>query len=101
MRTAVGFIVAAWLGATNLAYAANSVELADAPNCLAKPNQVIQVGSPVFGIIAEIAVDRGDAVAKGQLVARLESTVEEAQLALDRERAANRTAIDSAKVDLA
>ena len=81
--------------------AAEQAVLADEANCLAKPNQVLQIGSPVFGIIAAIAVDRGHAVTRGQVLASLESTVEEAQLALDQQRATNTTAIDAAKVDLA
>ena len=46
-------------------------------------------------------VDRGSVVREGQLVARLESSVEQAQLAIDRQRAANTTAIEAAKADLA
>jgi multidrug efflux pump subunit AcrA (membrane-fusion protein) len=64
---------------------------ADVTTCLAKPRQVIQVGGPVFGILAEVFVDRADTVKKGQLVAKLDTTVEESQLALDLHRAQNTT----------
>ncbi len=74
--------------------------LADVTNCLVKPRQVIQLGSPVFGIIGEMLVDRGSVVTQGEVVARLESSVEQAQVAVDRQRATNTTAIESAKVDL-
>jgi RND family efflux transporter MFP subunit len=72
----------------------------DAMTCLAKPKQIVQLGSPVFGLLAELFVDRADPVKKGQLVAKLDTTVEEAQVALDRHRAANTTQIEAAQTDL-
>jgi RND family efflux transporter MFP subunit len=74
---------------------------ADVTTCLAKPKQVIQLGGPVFGILAEVFVDRTDVVKRGQLVAKLDTTVEEAQVALDRFRAKNTTQIEAAQTDLA
>ena len=75
--------------------------VADTRSCLLKPRKVVQVGSPVFGVLSNILVDRATLVTKGQLVAKLDTSVEEAQLALDRFRAANTTATDAAKTDLA
>ena len=75
--------------------------VADSRSCLLKPRQVVQIGSPVFGVLSDVLVDRASMVAKGQLVAKLDTSVEEAQLALDRFRAANATAIDAARTDLA
>jgi len=46
-------------------------------------------------------VDRGEFVRRGQLVARVDSTVEEAQAALDRFRAENTAAIEAARTNLA
>ena len=73
----------------------------DVTTCLLKPRQVIQLGSAVFGVIDAIHVDRGDAVTQGQLLAQLNTTVEQAQLALDRFRATNTTPIEAARTDMA
>jgi RND family efflux transporter MFP subunit len=75
--------------------------LADSRSCLLKPRKVIQLGSPVFGVLSNVLVDRATMVTKGQLVAKLDTSVEEAQLDLDRFRAANTTAIEAAQTDLA
>jgi RND family efflux transporter MFP subunit len=72
----------------------------DEATCLIKPRQVVQVGSALQGILAEEMVDRGDVVKRGQLIARLESSVDEATLALDRMKAANDTAIRAEQADL-
>lgn len=72
----------------------------DATSCILRPKQVIELGTPVAGLLAEVLVDRGDAVKAGQMVARLDSSVEEAQLALDRYRAKNTTEVDAAHLDL-
>ena len=74
--------------------------LIDGQNCLVKPKQVVQLGSPVFGVLSKVFVDRADNVAAGQVVAKLDTSVEEAQLALDRFRAANTTQIEAARADL-
>lgn len=73
----------------------------DVLSCLVKPKQVVQIGSPVFGMLAKVFVDRSTKVTENQIVAKLDTTVEETQLALDRFRASNTTAIDAAKTDLA
>lgn len=52
--------------------------------CLTEPHLVANVGSPVEGVIAQIYVDRGADVRAGQPVARLNSSVEAATLALKR-----------------
>lgn len=72
----------------------------DATTCLLKPKQVIDVGSPVFGLLAKVLVDRADKVKHGQVVASLNTTVEEAQLALDRHRAENTAQLESAQTNL-
>lgn len=67
--------------------------------CIIKPHITVQLGSAINGLISEIVVDRGDAVKKGQIVARLESSVEQATLALDRTHAANDSAIKVEEAD--
>jgi RND family efflux transporter MFP subunit len=75
--------------------------VADVTTCLLKPRRVIQLGSPVFGLLAELFVDRTDVVKEGQVVAKLDSRVEEAQVALDKHRASITTQIEAAQTDLA
>jgi RND family efflux transporter MFP subunit len=56
--------------------------LADEMECLVEPHRVASLGSPVEGTLSEILVDRGAFVTKGQVVARLNSTVEAATVNL-------------------
>lgn len=44
--------------------------------CLIEPWQVIEIRSPVEGLIEKIAVQRGDPIRKGQLLVELQSAVE-------------------------
>ena len=97
-RTLLALIAACLAGSAAAQPKAISV---DATTCLLKPRQVIQLGSSVFGVINSITVDRGDAVQKDQVLAKLNTTVEEAQLALDRFRAANTTPIEAARTEMA
>ena len=57
-----------------------------AHECLAEPAMVANVGSPIDGVLEVVAVDRGDTVRKGQVVARLQSGVEAAAVELSRAR---------------
>lgn len=50
--------------------------------CVVEPHLVSQVGSPVDGVIEKVLVDRGDLVSAGQVVAKLRSGVEEAEMAV-------------------
>jgi len=45
-------------------------------DCLIEPNMMIELSSPVSGVLDSISVDRSDAVKKGQIVARLKSDIE-------------------------
>jgi RND family efflux transporter MFP subunit len=56
--------------------------IGDEMECLVEPHLVANLGSPVEGTIAEILVDRGALVTKGQVVARLNSNVEAATVNL-------------------
>lgn len=82
------------------ALAQGSDIVADTSKCLLKPRQLVQLGSPVFGVLAQVFVDRAQAVTQGQLLAKLDTTVEEAQLELDRYRSTLRMPIESANVDM-
>ena len=70
-----------------------------AATCILKPRVTVQLGSAVTGLLSETHVERGDSVRKGQVVARLESSIEQATLALDRTKAANDTAIKAEMAD--
>ena len=73
----------------------------DGVTCLLKPHEVVQLGSPVAGLLVAETVDRGDVVHAGQVVASLESSVEAATVALDRVKAANDSALLAEQEELA
>jgi len=54
---------------------------------LLEPNRVIDVSSAVRGVLSAVDVDRGDLVEENQIVARLDSSVEEAAMELAQARA--------------
>ncbi|NHO67801.1 efflux RND transporter periplasmic adaptor subunit [Aestuariicella hydrocarbonica] len=49
-------------------------------DCLIDPAQVLDLGSPIIGVLDQVLVSRGDTVKKGQLVAQVESSIEESDL---------------------
>ena len=55
-------------------------------DCLLEPNEEVKLSSQIPGILAKILVERGDHVRRGQVVARLESGVERAAVALAQAR---------------
>lgn len=56
-------------------------------DCLIEPAQIVDISSPVIGLLDKVHVRRGDTVGKGQVVATLESRAETAATALARHRA--------------
>jgi len=56
-------------------------------DCIIEPHMVVEIGTSVEGVIENIAVDRGDVVKKGQVLATLESGVEQASVELARQSA--------------
>lgn len=68
--------------------------------CLIEADDLIELSTPVAGIISEVSVGRGDRVEAGQVVARLDSRAEEASLKLAEAQATDTTAIDAARVRL-
>jgi RND family efflux transporter MFP subunit len=80
-----------FLIASLLAMAVNHAAVAKGPPgplaCLIVPEKVADIGSPVIGVIESVAVDRGDVVKQGQVVARLMSDVENANERVVRSRA--------------
>lgn len=78
------------MGMTNLS-TLNAEVLPDDPlpsfDCLIEPGETVEVGSPAPGIIDKIFAERGDVVALGAPLAKLNSAVEEAAVELARSRA--------------
>ena len=70
-------------------------------DCLIEPNSIVDVTTREDGVIEEIAVRRGDVIRKGQVLARLESSVEEVAVNIARARAKMRSAVDSKKAGVA
>ena len=56
-------------------------------DCLLEPNRVIDVSSAVRGVLSAVDVDRGDLVERDQVVAKLDSSVEQAAMELAQARA--------------
>ena len=55
-------------------------------DCVIEPEQVVKLASQATGLITRLDVDRGDRVAKGQVLGTLSDDVERANLALARAR---------------
>lgn len=68
--------------------------------CLVEPWQISEVGSASPGILADIPVHRGDAVKKGDTVATLNSSVDEATLKLRQAEAAYLSRVTSRNEEL-
>ncbi|TMB61585.1 MAG: efflux RND transporter periplasmic adaptor subunit [Deltaproteobacteria bacterium] len=56
-------------------------------SCLVQPEMVVAVGSPVEGLLNSVKVDQGDFVKEGQVLATLESSLEQAEVALAKAKA--------------
>jgi len=67
-----------------LVFAAGAAQAqdSDVASCVVEPHLVTQVGASVDGVIERVTVDRGDFVSAGQVVAKLRSGVEEAEMAV-------------------
>lgn len=61
--------------------------------CLIEASDIVELSSPVEGIIAAVAVERGDHVEAGQTIAQLDALVETISLKLAEARANNTAAI--------
>ena len=66
-------------------------------DCLVEPSQVVEVRSPVDGMIASVAVQRGDTVRRGQALVQLQSEAERMAVELARQRVRMEGQIASAR----
>lgn len=63
-------------------------------DCVAEPAMTLSLGATTTGLLAEVLVERGARVTRGQVVARLDSRVQEANVAMAREQAAAREELE-------
>jgi RND family efflux transporter MFP subunit len=66
-------------------------------DCVIDPSEVVKLGSPITGVLAEVLVNRGDVVTRGQPVAVLESSIEASTVRLNRFKAESTAKIDEQK----
>jgi len=74
--------------AVNILMASRGVQAADIPSidCMIEPNIMVDISSPVDGVLATLLVDRSDEVKKGAIIATLKSEVEQVTVNMSRER---------------
>lgn len=70
-------------------------------DCLIEPDKVVALSMAVEGVLATVEVDRGDRVEAGQVLARLDSRVEEAAVAGVRVKAAQDSELRLHRAELA
>lgn len=68
--------------------------------CVITPYDEISIGTPVEGLIQTVPVDRGDWVTKGQVILTLESSFEEATVALAKAKAEAEAALKSSQLKM-
>ena len=88
-------VVSCFIGAT-LGYA-QSKPIDRKFDCVINPKSMVQLGTAVEGVVTEVLVQRGDVVKKGDVIARLDSTLEALQTELMGIRANNKIEFVSAK----
>jgi len=82
-QLARGILVAAAVGCSGGVASAQETDF----ECLIAPSQVVELSSPVAGVLESVDVERGDRVRKGQVIAQLQSGIERAAVELARARA--------------
>ena len=69
-------------------------------DCVMDPPVVLKIGGTVPGLLSEVLVGRGDQVRKGDLIARLDSTIERASRDVLEVRARNEARIEAQRARL-
>ena len=64
-------------------------------DCVLEPSLIVKLGSPVASILQDVLAERGDIVKRGQVVAHLESWVEQAAVDYNRARAESSAEIEA------
>jgi multidrug efflux pump subunit AcrA (membrane-fusion protein) len=70
---------------------------ADEFDCLIEPNVVVNVGSDIEGVLREVIVDRGEIVHEGQMLAKLDTSLQELAVQSAQVRADNESVIRTNK----
>jgi cobalt-zinc-cadmium efflux system membrane fusion protein len=76
------------------------IHAAEPLGCLIEPEATSAVGSPIVGVVSEVLVERGDRVEAGQIIARLESSVQAAAVASARSKARSAAEVGAAQANL-
>lgn len=83
------------------AVAAEEAYFPDVPlDCIVRPKDVIELTSEEEGVLTALLVDRGHIVTRGQIVARLDSRLQEGAVKLARIRAQNKAATSASRARL-
>ncbi|MDH3210398.1 MAG: biotin/lipoyl-binding protein, partial [Burkholderiaceae bacterium] len=90
-------IAAPAVATTTVSVPARSLARLAALGCLIEASTIVDVGASVIGVIDDIAVERGDVVTKGQVLAQLEANVERAAVSLAQTKVRNKADIQSAR----
>jgi RND family efflux transporter MFP subunit len=80
-----------------LLLACAAAHAADEYDCLIEARQMVEIRSPVEGLLESVRVQRGELVRKGQVIVTLESGPERAALAIARSRAAMTGPVEAAR----
>jgi RND family efflux transporter MFP subunit len=75
-------------------------QAAEPLGCLIEPQAASAVGSPIVGVVSEILVERGDRVEAGQVIARLDASVQAAAVASARSKAMSAAEVEAARANL-
>jgi RND family efflux transporter MFP subunit len=79
----IKFVVAAVALSLNTVISAEEILPID---CMIEPNLMVDVSSPVEGVLDTFTVDRSDEVKKGQVIATIKSDVEQVNVKISQER---------------
>jgi RND family efflux transporter MFP subunit len=94
-----GLLARLALAAGGLFYLADAASSGDVA-CVIKPSAEISIATPVEGLIQTMTVDRGDWVTKDQVLVTLESSLEEATVALAKAKAEAEAALKTSQVKI-
>ena len=90
-------VLLTWIIFMPVSYSGDSVKTLDELDCVIEPSEVVDISSSIRGIMYEVEVKRGDWVEEGQVLARLESSVETATVELAKARAQTTKLIQARK----
>lgn len=96
-RRGAGRAVGGWWAVAALGAAIVQPAAAGEVDCVIEPRQVLELRSPIEGLIERVTVDRGDFVKKGQELAVLDTSVDLAQAAVAKHRSEMDGAVQSGR----